>query len=149
MENASKALIIAGSVLLAILLIALGVTIFNNARNAASTGPLDSAEINMFNQQFDKFIGSEEILGSQVKNLLSTAISNASTNKDELIKLPTIAWESRTEQAQCANTDSATIQAYIDQISAFRSSVVSRNYYTVSCTYAGTGLINSITIHDA
>ena len=32
MENASKALIIAGSVLLAIMIIAMGVTIFNKAK---------------------------------------------------------------------------------------------------------------------
>lgn len=89
MENASKALIIAASVLVAIMIIALGVTIFNKAKGSSDTSSLDSAQITMFNQKFEKFSGKQQS-GSNVKSLLSFAISNASTNKDVPSKLPTI-----------------------------------------------------------
>ena len=51
MENTSKALIIAGSVLLAIMLIAMGTNIFFKAKDAADDNGLDSTEIAMFNQK--------------------------------------------------------------------------------------------------
>lgn len=86
MENASKALIIAGSVLLSILIIAMGVLIFNKAKSSADTTSLDQTEINMFNSKFERYDGTQ--LGSQVKSLMSFAISNASTNGEDPIKLP-------------------------------------------------------------
>ena len=43
MENASKALIIAGAILLSILLISLGIMIFNNASNVANGQQMDQA----------------------------------------------------------------------------------------------------------
>ncbi len=153
MENASKALIIAGSVLLSILIIALGVSIFNNARDNANTDSLDAAEINMFNQQFEKFTtgGNDVLIGSQVKSLLSAAISNASTNKEEAMKLPTIkctpttgASEITADGGTAASEDNN--QPYINSISNMRNAIGSRTEYTVTTGYAETGLVNNITI---
>ena len=48
MENASKALIIAASILIAILIISLGVRIFNGAQSAANGTQLDETEINIY-----------------------------------------------------------------------------------------------------
>ena len=157
MENASKALIIAASILIAILIIALGVTVFNKAQDAASTESLDTAEIGMFNQKFEKYsIGdSEDILGSQVKTLISTAISNASTNKDDQIKLPDISFtdkEGTTKEAKghtnvtnpSAGTDG--LGDYISSLSDIKNKINSTHSYTVKCNYGDAGLIKLITI---
>ena len=49
MENASKALIIAGAILLAILLISLGIMIFNQAQDTVNNSGMSQAEITAFN----------------------------------------------------------------------------------------------------
>ena len=142
MENASKALIIAASVLLAIMIIALGVTIFNKAQSSADTSSLDTTEINMFNQKFERY--SDKQLGSQVKSLISFAISNASTKKDDPSCLPTVIFGDTT--ATGGSTASNDSQTYINSLSAIRDSVISTHTYKVTCSYADTGLINQITI---
>ena len=89
MENASKALIIAGAILLSILIIALGVFIFNQAKAAINTDTLSSTEVDTFNSQFDNYMGSN-VLGSNVKSLISAINSNGATNKDTMEKLPSV-----------------------------------------------------------
>ena len=74
MENASKALIIAGAILLAILLISLGIMIFNQAQDTVNNSGMSQAEISAFNNQFLKYEGTQK--GSVVKSLISEAITN-------------------------------------------------------------------------
>ena len=88
MENASKALIIAGAILLSILIIALGIYVFNMAKNASSTSSLDELEVSQFNQQFTNYRGKQ--LGSGVVDLLDKVVSNASANLDSDERLPDV-----------------------------------------------------------
>ena len=60
MENASKALIIAGAILLAILLISLGIMIFNQAQSAIDGSGMSDAELTAFNQKFTKYEGKQK-----------------------------------------------------------------------------------------
>ena len=52
MENASKALIIAGAILLAILLITLGILVYNQAAGVINSNAMSDVEIQQFNQKF-------------------------------------------------------------------------------------------------
>lgn len=88
MENASKALIIAGAILLSILIIALGIYVFNMAKGVTDTKALNDIEIAQFNQQFTNYKG--KIIGSGVKTLLDKVISNATVNKDSDERLPDV-----------------------------------------------------------
>lgn len=147
MENASKALIIAGSVLLAIMLVAMGVTIFTRARNSADSTSLDATEISMFNQKFERFDGKRS--GSNIKSLCSFAISNASTNKDDSSKLPTIYYKKGTSDEKKAiggTTATKKIQTYIDDISNIRTNIYTTTDYNVSISYGTSGLIETIEI---
>ncbi len=148
MENASKALIIAASVLVAILIVAMGVTIFNRAQNSADMTSLDTTEINMFNSKFERYADNQ--LGSQVKSLISFAISNASTNKDDPSKLPTInLTNSDKYNAGPVNgsTDASNaINTYVTNLGTIRNAIVSTHTYKVTCNYAGSGLISEIII---
>ena len=61
MENATKALLIAGSVLVAILLIAMGMKIFNSTSETTqqSQATMDATAITTFNTQFTGFLNKE------------------------------------------------------------------------------------------
>ena len=79
MENASKALIIAGAILLAILLISLGIMIFNQAQDTVSNSGMAQAEMQAFNNKFLKYEGKRT--GSEVKALINEVLaSNADSN---------------------------------------------------------------------
>lgn len=60
MENASKALIIAGAILLAILLISLGIFIFTGAQDTAKNGGLDAQQAAAFNSAILKYEGQNK-----------------------------------------------------------------------------------------
>ena len=75
MENASKALIIAGAILLAILIIGLGMLIFNQAKDTVGQANLDQETITAFNSKFDAYIGNS-IKGTNVKALLKMIRDN-------------------------------------------------------------------------
>ena len=76
MENASKALIIAGAILIAILLITIGIVLINSGRDVTERGTaaMKSQAIQSFNAQFTPYEGT--ITGSQIKSLLSTVRSS-------------------------------------------------------------------------
>ena len=80
MENASKALIIAGAILLSILIISLGIMVYNNAKNTVGSASLDKQEIQTFNSYFEKYVGDNKT-ASEVRTMISEVIaSNASEN---------------------------------------------------------------------
>ena len=80
MENASKALIIAGAILISILLISVGIIIMNAINNPVQQGKnsADSQAIEMFNAKFTSYAGKQK--GSVLKGL--TSIVNASNAGD-------------------------------------------------------------------
>lgn len=69
MENASKALIIAGAILISILLISIGIILVNSGRNITDTGAaqMTSQEIQTFNAQFTPYEGTRR--GSEIRGL--------------------------------------------------------------------------------
>ena len=95
MENASKALIIAGAILLSILIIALGIYVFNMAKGATNTDQLEELEISQFNDPFTDYEGRR--LGTDVTALLDKVVTNINTNKDADDRLPDVVYlETRT-----------------------------------------------------
>lgn len=78
MENASKALIIAGAILLSILIIGLGMLVFNQARDAISGANLDAEKAEAFNSKFMAYTG-DGVTGPQVKSLLDLVVNNNQT----------------------------------------------------------------------
>ena len=62
MENATKALLIAGSILIAILLIAMGLRIFNSTSETTeqSQRAMDTTAVATFNNQFIPYLGENK-----------------------------------------------------------------------------------------
>ena len=86
MENASKALIIAGAILLAILIIGIGMAVYNVAAEPAKKINLNQYEIMVHNQRYEDHAG--KVKGSRVKTLLSNIIGNTDENYPEV----TVTW---------------------------------------------------------
>ncbi len=87
MENASKALIIAGAILISILIIAIGMYIYTSSTssiNGAIAG-MDKQEIQAANSQWLNYEGKQK--GTQVKTLITDIIANAEIFKDEQHKV--------------------------------------------------------------
>ena len=80
MENASKALIIVGAVLIAILLIGFGVMIMNNSTSQVNPDVLNSQAAQAHNSQFTNYTG-DKMKASQVKSLMNNVITNNVTGK--------------------------------------------------------------------
>ena len=69
MENASKALIIAGAILLAILIIGLGMFIYNQAADTLGSADLSGQQVDSYNREFLQYEGTRQ--GSQVRTLIN------------------------------------------------------------------------------
>lgn len=80
MENASKALVIAGAILISILIIGLGVFIYNGAAGTVKKANLNSQEAQAQNSQFEAYFG-DHVSATEVKQLLSLIRSNNITSK--------------------------------------------------------------------
>lgn len=131
MENASKALIIAGAILLAILIIGLGMLIFNQAKDAISGANLDSETIAAFNAKFDSYLGTN-IKGTTVKTLCNTVRDNNLAADD-----------SSTFPIEINGTSDPT------EINTLKTTFASGKFYNVTATYSTTTkLIDTITIEE-
>lgn len=81
MENASKALIIAGAILLAILIISLGIMIYNQAAGVVNNNSMTEVEVTTFNQKFEQYLG-ENVRGANVNSLINAVNTNNMSTDD-------------------------------------------------------------------
>ncbi len=125
MENASKALIIAGAILLAILLISLGIMIYNQAQNTVNNSGMSQAEIQAFNNRFLKYEGTQT--GSVVKSLVNEVIA---AKQD-----PTTPSTFSARQNSATGTEITTTSMISD-----------KNTYTVAMNYGTDGHVSAIII---
>ena len=84
MENASKALIIAGAILISILLISVAVLIMNSTGGMQDEvdHEMDAMAVRTFNDKFTTYEGSGRT-ASQIKTLISKVKSSNATNEVE------------------------------------------------------------------
>ena len=131
MENASKALIIAGSVLIAILLISLVLFILKSTSGTTDqTQKLgETLEVQQFNSQFLKYCGTS-VKGSQVRTLCEVIIAH---NANSSTKVGINSEENTTATA----------------ISQYRNGISTNKSYKVDPTIdEKTGLIKYISVSE-
>lgn len=87
MENASKALIIAGAILISILLISIGIILINSGRDITSTGTsgMQSQKIETFNSKFTAYEG--EKTGSEIRSLIGAVNASNATDSEHQVKV--------------------------------------------------------------
>ena len=82
MENATKALLIAAAVLIAILIISLGLVVYNMASETIGSVNFSGQEIQAFNDQFAQYEG-EHVRGSEVNAMLKTVLDSNMKSRSE------------------------------------------------------------------
>ena len=80
MENASKALVIAGAILL-VIAIAVGIVSKTRGTMDIAENQIDTMAIQMHNKQFEHYEGI--ITGEEVKECIATALANNNTTKNK------------------------------------------------------------------
>ena len=124
MENASKALIIAGAILLAILLISLGIIVFTQAQDTISSSGMSQAEVQTFNNQFLKYEGSQK--GTLVKSMVQEVLAVNANGSGFNVTITKGGSDTKTI------TDTA--------------SIINSNTYTVKLSYGTDGRVNKIDV---
>ena len=137
MENASKALIIAGAILLAILIISLGIMIYNQAAGVVNNNSMTEAEVNSFNQKFEQYIG-ENVRGANVNSLVSAVNTNNMSTDDESerVEITGSVITENTSDNNAATTYNKTAQT-------------GKTYKVEIAGYTTGGLIQTINISEA
>ena len=136
MENATKALLIAAAVLIAILIISLGIVIYNQASETVNSVNMSGQEIQAFNDQFLKYVGSGK-RGTEVNALIKTALNNNMTER---------AGNNKKDTAKCVEIKVGDTSA-IDPSEGTMNKVDSTKVYTVVVKQDGEGgLVHTITI---
>lgn len=107
MENATKALLIAGSVLIAILLIAIGVKILSSTSGTteATQSTMDATAVATFNGKFTQYLGKNKAK-RQVIDLVNAIIANNATDETHLISISKI--KDGTDQGALKQTSDIT-----------------------------------------
>ena len=139
MENASKALIIAGAILLSILIIALGVFVFNQAKGAMGSTGLDDQKAAANNQKFEAYEGGA-VKGSQVKALIDTVRTNnnSKTNDNDYQEVSVNSKTAAADLTSIKNSIQAS-SSYVVTISAYSNSGATKGYVS-AITITGPGL---------
>jgi len=137
MENATKALLIAAAVLIAILIISLTLVIYRQGSEAIAGSDLSEVEAAEFNGKFTVYQG-KSVSTAQVNALLQTVFSH---NKKEQAS-----GSARYVSVTVTNSASSTVASLASDATATSvPSVSGSSYYTVTCNYTGT-IITSITV---
>ena len=149
MENASKALIIAGAILVSILIIGLGMTLYNNAKSTADNASLSSVEVQQYNAEFTAYDGKTNIKGSNVKQLIKNIMTHNRTYGDD-----SSLWINVKDHIDAGLVDNeaeeaANVTEYNDAISSILSSVKQAKTYEVVCGYDKvTGYVTVVMIQE-
>lgn len=108
MENASKALIIAGAILLSILIIGLGMAVYNNASSTTGKSDLSSQEISAHNSTFEAYEG--RVKGQQVKTLLNSINKNNVEYEDRVISVSgkDVEYDEKTKKVDASGIKNST-----------------------------------------
>lgn len=140
MENASKALIIAGAILLSILIIGLGMAIYQQASGAIGNAKMDTQKIQAYNSEFASYEGTKS--GTQVRALLDIIRSHNLANTDDP-SLNVVAMTSSAAGVTAAPTELVTATAIND----IKKTINAGKTYTVDFGYdANSGFIVAVGI---
>ena len=139
MENATKALLIAAAVLIAILIITLGLVVYNKASETVnSAGDLSEYQIQQINEKFRKYEG-ESVSGSDVNAMIQTVFNHNMAQEDNTT---CVSIEDKT-------SNNANLTASTENTTSPKK-VSTGSRYKVTCTFGKESkLITKITIEAA
>ena len=141
MENASKALIIAGAILISIVLVSVGVIVVQSLNPDEAISQISQQEIDTINSRFVNNAGNNR-QGTIAKNVITAAITNNSQyNGDEArqVKITTVNLPNSS-----ANVSEVTDP---NTLSTVRNAINGSSRYNIDISYNDkTGIVDIITI---
>ena len=143
MENASKALLIAGAILICILLIGVGMLVYNGALNGILGGmsSIDANTKEQFNSAFTQYEGKKS--GANARAVIGNIITSNSTNQEEEGKLVSLVVETTPYTATPNDLK-------MNEMSKAKSNINTGAYYNIELEYnTSTGLVNKVKITKA
>ena len=129
MENATKALLIAAAVLIAIILISLGLAVVRQGQEAVINADLSEAEATAFNNKFTVYEGTN-VATSRVNAMLNAVFAH---NSQEIAQGTT-------------NYVSVGGQVTLDKSSNTVDKLQGNAYYKVTCEYSNGSLVSNIKV---
>lgn len=141
MENASKALLIAGAILICILLIGVGMLVYNGAMNGIQGGmsSMDANAKEQFNSAFTQYEGKQS--GANARAVIGNIITSNGTNKNADGKLVSLQVGTTILQV----SDSSDLK--MNEMSEERAKINTGAYYNIKTAYDDTsGLVNKVII---
>lgn len=143
MENASKALIIAGAILLSILIIGLGMFIYQQAAGAMEGVNMNSQEVQAYNSQFLNYEGQRN--GASVRALCDLVRNHNNSNaNDTSLQIGIVYGQKGVEKTEDNIDDEVTYT----QVTEVKNEIKSGKTYNVALSAAKSGKIINITITD-
>ena len=147
MENASKALIIAGAILLAILIISLGIMVYRQASGVVDSNAMDEVAVSSFNEKFQQYVG-DNVRGANVNALINTIIQNNLSNSDDTSKQVSITFGTAMTTSTWSVAKSGTITRPTST-STVGSALTGRSYKVQTTPDEQSGYITTVTISPA
>ncbi len=155
MENITQALIIVGSVLIVLLIIAMSILVFNIAKDpvSKSVDNMSKEERSFFNSKFKTYEGGR-IAGLEAKALINLSMQNAyhQLSLEEKERIPEIILKTRTNtyplsRAQINSTNNA--ETYKNIFQEMLNKTINTSFYSVEIKLnAKNGIVNDIYIEE-
>ena len=139
MENASKALIIAGAILISILIISLGVIIYQQAAGVVNNNSMDELEVTQFNSKFENYFGNN-IKGATAQSLVEAVKANNNSQDDtsRMVEVTVI--------ANTNNFSGETKGEVASKPTSYPTLAKGKTYQIKAVRYTTAGLISKIEI---
>lgn len=167
MDNAAKALIIAGAILISILLIAISMYVYNSAQGTVNQAgaQMTAQEKDMYNSKINSYVGASKP-GIDVRSLIDAVISSNNGNMTDSGKFISIEFTGfQNTTALAANGSSAAVTSPIgtagesnntaDYVKTqsnlmlkLKSAVNTGKRYNISTDSSSTGLIIKVLIEE-
>lgn len=158
MENASKALLIAGAILIVILLIAVGMLVYSKSRDVIDAGvtQMSSAEIQMFNAQFTNYEGIQNETSTKllIQTILNNNLNYERVNAEDISRYVDVMLYTKYYSGGTThyggwysnNLDDEDVASTIKEMYNYVSDNTGSNKYRIKLEYSEIGLVNLITI---
>lgn len=151
MENASKALIIAGAIILSVLLIVLGMYFYNqsSATKESAGSKMSELEIQEFNSEFENYVGTGKTYNQVVSMLNSIKAKNVQNDSDVTKQVEVVTNAEGTNQSKASSKDGRTSTTVLKTITDAEKYVKQGKKYTISVGYdTTTSLVYQIGIKE-
>lgn len=156
MGNDTKSLLISGAVCIVVLIISIGMFIYNNSASSTYEGisKFSEQEVNTFNSKFTIYEGIQD--GTKVKNLIAILVSNSTIYDDEeYARLPQLLVSNNSELIKLGIKDATRPSSenekteYIQKLTKIRNSLNTRKSYLIEMEFSSSGIIDKINILDS